>query len=937
MAAKTKQGTERTFAARSVRIEPAICLTTQLLCLVGNSNGNDLAQMDGMAPDGKISMFDLGMTNREYLKVPAVSEIFNSAYKAGARVHTNSWGNFGGIYGQMSYDVDAYLSENEDFLILFAAGNSGHDGASTIISPGNSKNCLSVGAMQLRGVLGDKPFDANSRIASFSSIGPTFDGRIKPDVVAPGDFIMSAFAGPSANLEAALSAGTSVEGSCAVHQMSGTSMATPVTAGTALLVRQYFMDSQFWGSTCGDSRNKFCRMGSFEPSGYLMKALLLHSGRSVSRYSDPAYDAEPTAYPSFELESPPDNFQGYGAVTLANILPLSNGKGLDPSLSLYVYDKLKMTTHSTYKSSVSFSGESKGPLKVTIAWFDPPSVIGSVSSLLIHDIDLVVRAPDGDIHWGNENYQSRDHVSHRRGHGDNKNPNEQVYIPHIRCGSSSCTYDIFIRAHSLFAKPSQNVALVITSSGIVTDPQSTTEWFGSDIDDEPSSRHHNQTYTPFNVELKALLRGTEYTSTSFTIPSCGHLRLVKAKLIYNHLHCGPDEALPSYIEVTLQEPGGKAVSIGGSDSSVGKAKITTEWPDDWNDDINGEYEAIIDLTDAKIGGIGTWNMYIMNSFSGSGRVSYDFSATLLFYGGASDTCAPTAKPTSIVTEDPYRIPQDELLSDYNTSYEIPFRDVSLGVREIIPTVPSPSQLTTSSNGLNLAQDRKTIGVFSFPSGVLQTVRIQLSAYDNRDFETFGTDAWLLAVIVTPPGQRTAVQVGGYHWLGRKDDFYYRHWPDPWLGRSSAGLKWSSARDVAAAALTGAYSPDRASLKKLFPNQGSWTVELAMGSNYPRTPVNFTGTVTLHFLNTECSQGNSCLKNVIKLNSMIASPPATIDSRNRQALPINFQSLFGLLCLIFLYCLVTVFCKKRNSKLRDGFGGLRGESLPEKYSDYGAAS
>ena len=872
--------------------------------------------MDGMAPGGKISIFDLGMTNREYLKVPAVSEIFNSAYKAGARVHTNSWGNFGGIYGQMSYDVDAYLSENEDFLILFAAGNSGHDGASTIISPGNSKNCLSVGAMQVRGVLGDKPFDEDSRIASFSSIGPTFDGRIKPDVVAPGDFIMSAFAGPSVNLEAALSAGTSVDGSCAVHQMSGTSMATPVTAGTALLLRQYFMESRFWGTVCGNYHNKYCRLGTFEPSGFLLKALFLHSGRSVSRYSDPAYDAEPTAYPSFELQSPPDNFQGYGAVTLLNILPLPDGKGLDSLLSLYVFDKLRMTTHSTYKCTVTFTNESKGPLKVTIAWFDPPSVIGSVTSLLIHDIDLVVRSPDGDIRWGNENYKEHDRGVHRHGHGDSKNPNEQVFIPHIRCGSSSCTYDIFIRAHSLFAKSTQNVALVITSSGVVTDPQPTTEWFGADIDDAPASRHRNQTYTPFAIELKATLRGTEYSSTSFTIPTCGHLRLVEAKLIYDHLHCGPDEAMPSYIEVTLQEPGGRAVSIGGSDSSVGKAKITTEWPDDWNEDVNGEYDAMIDLTDAKIGGIGTWNMYIMNSFSGSGRVSYDFSATLLFYGSASDTCAPTAKPTSITTDDPYRIPQDELLSEYNTSYEIPFHAVSLGVREIIPTVPSPSQATTTNNGVNLAQDRKTIGVFSFPNGVLQTVKIQLNAYDDRNFETFGTDAWLLAVIVTPPQQKTSVQVGGYHWLGRKDNFYYRHWPDPWLGRSSAGLKWSSARDVAAAALSGVYSSDHASMKKLFPNQGSWTVELAMGSNYPRTAMNFTGTVTLHFLNTECSQGDSCTKNVVKLNSMIRSPPAMIDKHNRQTSLLNFQALLGLLGLVFMYCLVLVLFKVRKLMRRE---------------------
>ena len=71
----------------------------------------------------------------------------------------------------------------------------------------------------------------SSRLACFSSIGPTSDGRIKPDVVAPGDFIQSAFSGDPSLTQQAMALGSKWEGSptCAVHQMSGTSMATPVT------------------------------------------------------------------------------------------------------------------------------------------------------------------------------------------------------------------------------------------------------------------------------------------------------------------------------------------------------------------------------------------------------------------------------------------------------------------------------------------------------------------------------------------------------------------------------------------------------------------------------------------------------------------------------------------------------------------------------------
>jgi hypothetical protein len=51
--------------------------------------------------------------------------------------------------------------------------------------------------------------------------------------------------------------------------------------------------------------------GSFVPSGYFLKAVFLHSGQAVSRYSDPLYDLEPTRFPSFQLLSEPiDVFQG---------------------------------------------------------------------------------------------------------------------------------------------------------------------------------------------------------------------------------------------------------------------------------------------------------------------------------------------------------------------------------------------------------------------------------------------------------------------------------------------------------------------------------------------------------------------------------------------------------------------------------------------------
>ncbi|MBI4148554.1 S8 family serine peptidase [Candidatus Woesearchaeota archaeon] len=93
-------------------------------------------------------------------------------------------------------------------IVIVAAGNSGPDPA-TIKSPGCSKKAITVGAS-----------DDFDQIATFSSRGPTADGRVKPDIVAPGKSI-------TALLNAAT--GTKI--------MSGTSMATPHVAGIAALIK----------------------------------------------------------------------------------------------------------------------------------------------------------------------------------------------------------------------------------------------------------------------------------------------------------------------------------------------------------------------------------------------------------------------------------------------------------------------------------------------------------------------------------------------------------------------------------------------------------------------------------------------------------------------------------------------------------------------------
>ena len=116
---------------------------------------------------------------------------------AGARVHTNSWGASYYGYTSMDIDTDSFLYDFPAMTILYAAGNDGNYGSETVGTPGQSISALTVGASmtgrfkQTNGNYYGTNTNA-SFVADFSSTGPSYDGRIKPEVVAPGHVAVSA-------------------------------------------------------------------------------------------------------------------------------------------------------------------------------------------------------------------------------------------------------------------------------------------------------------------------------------------------------------------------------------------------------------------------------------------------------------------------------------------------------------------------------------------------------------------------------------------------------------------------------------------------------------------------------------------------------------------------------------------------------------------------
>jgi subtilisin family serine protease len=340
--------------------------------------------------------------------------VLEQAYLQGARIHTNSWGdeeNFlpYGRYTERTADVDRFMWNHKDTLVFFAAGNAGpHD--DTLGSPATGKNVVAVGA-SIHG-----SFDPTC-VAIFSSRGPTHDGRIKPDVVAPGLFTVSAATnrvvpGPS----------------CDNAQSSGTSMAAPTAAGLGALVRQYFTDGYY---PSGSARPA----DGFSPTAALVKATLIASAVDLSTLG---CQADPI----------PSRDQGWGLIQLDTALAFTGD-----AHRLVVDDHLiGFASPGDEPATTRVAVTEPGPLKVVLVWTDAPS--SSLSAVnLVNDLDLVVRGPGG-VFRGNVLAAGR---SVEGGQADRLNNVEVVFLPDADKG----VWTIEVAPHAIPAA-AQDFALVVT-------------------------------------------------------------------------------------------------------------------------------------------------------------------------------------------------------------------------------------------------------------------------------------------------------------------------------------------------------------------------------------------------------------------------------------------------------------------------------------------
>ncbi len=295
---------------------------------------------------------------------------------APVRIQSDSWGSASNAYDVQAWMVDQFIWSHPDFTVFFAAGNEGPN-AGTIDSPGTAKDIVTVGAAcnpnGNPAILQSYCFGDQNDLASFSSQGPTQDGRIKPDIVTVGDGISATSSGNAFDCPtytAANPACTPLD-----HAWAGTSFATPAAASVAAIIRQYF--SQGWYPSRAP-----VAADAFDPSAALMRAMLLASGQQLT-----GSGASAATWPNSQ--------QGFGRVLLSSVLPLP-GDATDTQI---VDNSAGLTTGEagTYTFHVVTGAASA---RFVLAWTDYPGTLGA-SKALVNDLDLEVTAPDGTVYRGN--------------------------------------------------------------------------------------------------------------------------------------------------------------------------------------------------------------------------------------------------------------------------------------------------------------------------------------------------------------------------------------------------------------------------------------------------------------------------------------------------------------------------------------------------------
>jgi hypothetical protein len=276
----------------------------------------------------------------------------------GKRVYLPVWaaGNDRGHYAPLTGDywfnieLDGSRAAHHKDFVSPPGPDGGVNGWDTVAGFGVAKNVLTVASCQK--ISGGYTGPANVVMAANSSAGPTDDGRIKPDITAPGVSVYSA----------------NYTSTSDYTTLSGTSMAAPVVTGSLALLVEHYRKLHPGVTPPGGGWNL-----PYDPTAATLKALVIHT-------ADEAGD-----------NPGPDYRSGWGLLNTqaaADLLQADHDAGTLP----YVKETILENGFPVSFPVRAIGGQ---PIKVTICWTDPAATEVSISlddntPTLINDLELRV-------------------------------------------------------------------------------------------------------------------------------------------------------------------------------------------------------------------------------------------------------------------------------------------------------------------------------------------------------------------------------------------------------------------------------------------------------------------------------------------------------------------------------------------------------------------
>lgn len=382
---------------------------------------NPLAR--GLAFNSSVSAFNWTNDMNEMLDQASTNGLLVSNHSYGIGSLDSKW--FFGAYDSRARNFDNICYNNPYYLPVVSAGNSRNlttepalsqinqkSGYDLIFGHGNAKNVMTVAAVN---EVSSYTGPSSVVISSFSSFGPSDDGRIKPDISMKGVAVRS----------------TGNTADTAYATESGTSMASPGITGVVLLLQQYF----------NELYSNWMRSAT-------VKGLILHT----------ADEAGNNPGPDFEF--------GWGLVNAEKAAKTIRDKNLP--LNGSIIEEKNLSNGIPYSKTIT--ANSLSPLKISISWTDPAAPTSSVNNgtidpptkYLVNDLDVKVTSSTGTVFypWTVQNVPPFYSA-------ENTTTNNVDNFERVDIANPIGTYTITVTNKGTLSGLNQNFTLIVTGENMV--------------------------------------------------------------------------------------------------------------------------------------------------------------------------------------------------------------------------------------------------------------------------------------------------------------------------------------------------------------------------------------------------------------------------------------------------------------------------------------